>query len=426
MRVFELLKSITIAAVMAVSIAVVSNLQAQQIESTCIDCHSMMEDEMAALVDSFANDAHNRQGLGCVACHGGDNTSDDLIESMSEEKGFIGVPGPLEIPGLCSKCHSSPEYMKTFNPRLPTDQYSKYLTSVHGKRNAEGDDKVANCASCHGAHGIRPAGNPLSSVYDKNIANTCGGCHSDSSYMADYNIPVDQFEDYKQSVHGIALLEKSDLGAPACNDCHGNHGAIPPDAESIEMVCGLCHHNNMVDFEESTHEDYFTLLEKPACEGCHSNHLIREPSTEMLTGDEPVCAQCHFEDDGTGALKAANLMAGTIDSLKKAIASAEEKLDEADQKGLFVTDGLFALKDARQKAFESQTAVHTFNADTVVEITSAGYTKANQAADIAEELLDDFVFRRKGLAISVIVLLILAFAIWIKVRGIESRQKHQS
>jgi hypothetical protein len=38
-------------------------------------------------------------------------------------------------------------------------------------------------------------------------------------------IPHNQYEKFARSVHGIALLKKHDSGAPACNICHGNHGA---------------------------------------------------------------------------------------------------------------------------------------------------------------------------------------------------------
>ena len=59
--------------------------------------------------------------------------------------------------------------------------------------------------------------------------------------MKEYGIPTDQYEKYSKSVHGVALLQKHDLGAPACNKCHGNHGATPPGVESISKVCGTCH-----------------------------------------------------------------------------------------------------------------------------------------------------------------------------------------
>ena len=48
-------------------------------------------------------------------------------------------------------------------------------------------------------------------------------------------------EQWRQSVHGQALLEKGDLTAPACNDCHGNHGAMPPGVDSVANACGTCH-----------------------------------------------------------------------------------------------------------------------------------------------------------------------------------------
>ena len=30
------------------------------------------------------------------------------------------------IPGFCARCHADPNFMRGFNPSLPTDQLSKY------------------------------------------------------------------------------------------------------------------------------------------------------------------------------------------------------------------------------------------------------------------------------------------------------------
>jgi hypothetical protein len=396
-----------------------SSLRAQELQSTCIECHSLLEDELKAPADSFANDVHNRPGLGCAGCHGGDNASDDIAVAMSPDNGFIGAPGALDVPKLCSRCHSDPVFMKTFNPRLPTDQYSKYLTSIHGLRNEGGDKKVAECASCHGAHGIQSVKNPGSRVYDVNIPATCAKCHADSGYMAEYGIPTDQYADYKKSVHGVDLLQNNDLVAPACNDCHGNHGAIPPQAESIDKVCGICHSYNMEDLENSTHAEYFEALGEPGCETCHSNHLILKPTVKMLIGDSVVCAQCHFEGDGTGALEAAARMGHAIDSLDNQISVAKAKLDDADNKGLFVNNGLFVLKDARQKFYKSRTEVHTFKVDSVEQIVDSGLILAMQADTIGDNLLRNYVFRRQGLFIAVVVLCFLALIIYLRVRRME-------
>ena len=42
-------------------------------------------------------------------------------------------------------------------------------------------------------------------------------------------------------VTSAALLEKGDMSAPACNNCHGNHGAVPPKTRDISVVCSNCH-----------------------------------------------------------------------------------------------------------------------------------------------------------------------------------------
>jgi predicted CXXCH cytochrome family protein len=415
-------KSFYLCAILIVSFLLLSNNTSAAV-STCIECHSDLEGESKAPVDSFLNDVHNRPGIGCVGCHGGDNTSDDIDISMSEESGFIGVPDRKQILILCSKCHSNPEFMKVYNQALPTDQYSKYLTSVHGRLNGAGDTKAADCVSCHQSHGIRSASNPKSSVYSINLPKTCVRCHADKEYMAEYNIPTDQWENYKKSVHGVALLEKKDVGAPACNDCHGNHGAVPPEVESIDKVCGLCHHNNMVDFEKSTHFEYFSALDEPACETCHSNHYIVKATTALLQGEKLVCAKCHDNDDGTGGLESAAMISLQIDSLEQIVADAHQKLNEADIKGLFINDGLFLLKDAQQKVYESKTSVHTFNDSLVVSITNSGMGLALRADSLAVKLLGDYMFRRQGLIVSVFVLCFLAILILLKVRQIKKRQK---
>ncbi|MBU1318571.1 MAG: cytochrome c3 family protein [candidate division Zixibacteria bacterium] len=396
---------------------------AQEPKNTCVECHLQLDDELLAPAEAFENDVHNRLGVLCVGCHGGDSAAEDADDAMSKQMGFIGAPSPLEIPKLCSKCHADPVYIKTFNPQLPTDQYSKYLTSMHGVKNLKGDQKVAQCASCHRAHDIRAANDPKSSVYAINIPATCAHCHADSVYMAGRGIPTNQMEQYASSVHGVALLEKHDVGAPACNSCHGNHGAMPPGITSIERVCGLCHANNMTFFEESTHFEYFQGMNARACETCHSNHAIAKPSIEMLAGEHSVCLQCHDPKDGTGGIEAAMQMRMAIDSLSGLIDDVNARLDDADQKGLYVTNALFTLKDATQNLFEAKTAVHILNADSVSGITLDGDKLAQQASVVADGLLADYVVRRIGLAVSVVVLLFLALLIWIKVRRIETRQK---
>ena len=65
---------------------------------------------------------------------------------------------------MCGRCHSDGAYMRQYNPSLRTDQFAQYLTSVHGKRRVQGDDRVAVCTDCHGVHDLRPASDTRSKV----------------------------------------------------------------------------------------------------------------------------------------------------------------------------------------------------------------------------------------------------------------------
>jgi hypothetical protein len=100
--------------------------------------------------------------------------------------------------------------------------------------------------------------------------------------MQPYGIPTDQYDTYMKSEHAHALLVKGDLAAPACNDCHGNHGATPPEVNSVANVCGQCHGREASLFEKSTHKAIFEEIGEPACVTCHDNHLVRHPTPELF------------------------------------------------------------------------------------------------------------------------------------------------
>ena len=202
-------------------------------------------------------------------------------------------------------------------------------------RNAKGDPKPAECASCHGSHEILAASDVRSRVYPTNLPGTCAGCHSNTEYMKQYGIPTDQFEKFSKSVHGVALLQKHDLGAPACNKCHGNHGATPPGIESISKVCGTCHALNADLFSSSPHKRAFDERKLPECETCHGNHEIIA-ATDKLLGTAPgaSCSRCHSKTQFPKGYEVAKVMRSLIDSLEASEVRARNLVDEAEQKGM--------------------------------------------------------------------------------------------
>jgi len=60
---------------------------------------------------------------------------------------------------------------------ISSDRFKSYSDSYHGLALEGGSIRVANCVSCHGAHNIKPASDPTSTINKKNLVKTCGKCH---------------------------------------------------------------------------------------------------------------------------------------------------------------------------------------------------------------------------------------------------------
>lgn len=348
----------------------------------------------------------------CTTCHGSHG-----IRRVADQASPV---SSRNIVQTCSQCHASATYMRTYNPAMPVDQREKYWTSVHGIKNKAGDLKVAECASCHGSHAIRSVSDARSLVYPTNLPSTCATCHSDVERMKSYGIPTDQFERYTRSVHGKALLEKKDLGAPACNDCHGNHGAMPPGITSISLVCGTCHALNSELFSSSPHKAAFDRLKKPECETCHGNHEIVAATDRLLgVGPEAACSMCHTETAYPKGYMAARAMRASIDSLDFDEAHADSLVEEAEQKGMEVGEARFQLRDVRQARLESRTMVHAFNLDLFQEVTTKGRVTAAAVTASAQEAIEEHQFRRIGLGVSTGILTLLVISLGLYIRRLE-------
>jgi hypothetical protein len=441
-----------------------------------MDCHTQIGSPEAT---SFKNDVHFKQGLSCAECHGGDSSAQEMESSMDKNKGYIGIPKPGDIPAMCGtchgdlqqefetgihgtalknnskgpqcvschgihnivsvkdkrspvfptnvtkmcgNCHSNAAYIQQFNPGLAVDQYEKYLTSVHGKLNAEGDIKVATCVSCHSNHLIFPVKDPRSPVSPMKIPSTCATCHSKTEYMAEYKIATNQYEEYVKSVHGVALLKNSDLSAPACNSCHGNHGATPPGAENVASVCGHCHQANAELYDNSVHHAVFEEQSLPGCVVCHSNHLVIPSSDAMIDfTSESLCGSCHVDKPDDKAAPVIKSMKESLTRLTKGQAEASKVLNQAEQLGMDVVEAKYLLKDANQSLIETRVKVHTFAKEPVIESAAPGISIIAKAKEAGHAAIKEYYFRRKGLAVSTLLLTVLVVLLYLKIRQIEKR-----
>ena len=400
----------------------------QRIPVLCGSCHGGQDSRFTAryklknVLTDYHGSAHERsldanaKGAQCVSCHGVHN-----IVAVADSRSPVHASRVVDT---CARCHGDALYMRDFNPSLPVDQKEKYLTSVHGQRNAKGDWKVATCVSCHSNHAIRQVKDPRSPVYPTRIPETCAQCHANQKTMAGYDIPTTQFKDYKESVHGIALLKKSDLNAPACNSCHGNHGAAPPGVASVTAVCGQCHQSNEELYQRSAHQPVFAEKKLPACVVCHGNHKVKPTSDAMIAFDEPApCASCHKDDAGDKAAPAMRRIRGLIDSLTVGQKEAEAVLARAENLGMDITDARYSLKDARQARVQSRVAIHSFVEKEFEEAARPGIQVVAKARAAGEAAIHEHRFRRQGLVVSTLIVTFAALLLWLKIRQIERRQR---
>jgi len=385
----------------------------------CINCHLDVEEVPP---DFLKYDVHMKEGLSCVGCHGGDATQDDEDLAKAPETGFIGVPSKADIPKLCGTCHSDPTFMHKYQPRIHTDQEAQYYTSKHGEQIVKGDTMVANCVSCHTAHGVLPASDARSSVYALNVPKTCANCHGDPDHMKGYGLKTTQYDQFAKSVHGVDLLENEDTGAPACNDCHGNHGALPPEVSDIQYICGTCHVNNM-DLLTAGKKDWSEdEVDAHTCTECHGEHDIAAPNDDRVgVNDAAVCMDCHDEDED--AFFVAQAIHNDLTGLVAAYDSAQVKQQEVVRIGMDDVDIDYVLKDAHQKLIEARTQVHSFDSLKVEKKTLAGLKLAREAYVLSIDQIDEHGKRREGFGVATLFITLLTIGLFLKLRDM-ARQKN--
>jgi Cytochrome c3 len=405
--------------------AIAAPARAQTAKNSCLDCHSQLGAPYHVDQQAFASGIHAEKGLTCVSCHGGDATTDDMTKAMNPAAGFKGPIGRKQVPTLCASCHSNTTYIRGFDPSLRTDQYSQYLTSVHGKLLAKGDTKVAVCTDCHGLHNIRAPTDPQSSVYPLNVAKTCATCHANAAYMKPYNIPTDQYASYTASVHYEDLTVKGDLSAPTCVTCHGSHGAVPPGVTSVVNVCSTCHIFQAQLFDKSPHKQAFATMGLPGCVVCHSNHRIVEPTDAFIgTGQGAVCVRCHTQGD-PGYVAAAKIHQG-LTGLEASIQRSSDILATAESSGVEVGPAMLELSDARDDLTKARVAVHNFDAAPVEKDLQAGLSVTRKTYKAGVAALAERDYRRRGLGISLIVILVVVIAFGLLIKKLESRPNQEA
>jgi cytochrome c1 len=413
------------------------------LENNCVLCHSDSQNHSEDTLftpnpsaspshmdlKQVVEDVHFRRGVSCAGCHGGDPTADLGHAHVKEWPEKDRQKNRAWVVQFCARCHSNPATMHEFNPALPTDQLAKFKESPHGHRLLDlHDDRAPSCVSCHGVHGIRPAKDPLSKVYAQRVPETCGACHANPTIMAGITkadgspLPTNQLAEYRTSIHGHALLDRGDLGAPRCNTCHGNHSATPPGVASVSRSCSICHSANASLFDGSKHKQAFDQHQWAECSKCHGNHAIMKTNDKMLaTGSGMLCSDCHrqFSKDNPACEKTAEYFHDTITRMDQARNNFIAVSEKIAAKGLDVdpiNNQVTELTDALKK---SRTYVHSFSRNTFQQVALPGDEASKRADALVAQARAEYKFRQFGLAGSIAFIALLMLALYLKLRQLE-------
>ncbi len=383
---------------------------------------------------SFMSDVHFRRGLSCAGCHGGSPDNDVMTPDIMARwpKAEVRQVDRTWIPEFCARCHADPNFMRGFNPSLPTDQLAKYRDSQHGiLLLQQHDSKAAQCVSCHGVHGIRGPKSRQSTVHPQAIPETCGHCHADPKYMAGYKkedgspLPTNQLEGFKKSVHGVALLDKGDLGAPACNSCHGNHAAMPPAVGSVSQVCRTCHALNGTFFDGSKHKHAFEQHRWPECEKCHGKHEILKPTDALISdAHDGLCGACHAEyaKDNPECNATARYFRSSLTELVADAQRDRPEVEHLAERGLDTQPILASLDELNEDIVQTRARVHTFDRGGFDQGAKAGREAVAKTEKLLQAARDEQRYRRNGLLVSIGFMALLAVAMGFRIRELSRRR----
>ncbi len=144
-----------------------SRVSRKNIIETCASCHVGIKIDYLEGVHGKDYLQGNLDVPVCTDCHSEHDISSpqDLDSSVYATK----------VSENCAQCHDDEALSAQYG--FLTSRGTTYSKSFHGTASMFGEARVANCASCHGFHGIRPSTDPKSTIHPDNIPATCGVCH---------------------------------------------------------------------------------------------------------------------------------------------------------------------------------------------------------------------------------------------------------
>jgi len=277
----------------------------------CLSCHATGTHKLevpdaqgkpralaAMAPEAYGKSVHAK--LECVACHTA--IKDQPAPGNGHQKDGAALAKSAKSTS-CADCHqqlwdqAKQDGSAAAKPRLGlvAENIAAYKQSFHARVSKKDANKVnASCDNCHDTHSfaIPTKGSPEHAQWRSNSAAMCGEkCHSD------------ELDEYAESVHGKAALEKHDSKAAVCSDCHSSHAIGNTSASAVKLAitasCGSCHAENYQSYKATYHGQISTLgyAYTAKCFDCHGSHGILEaknPDSKVHPDNRmDTCRTCH-------------------------------------------------------------------------------------------------------------------------------------
>jgi formate-dependent nitrite reductase cytochrome c552 subunit len=153
---------------------------------------------------------------------------------------------------------------------------------------------------------------------------------------------------------------------------------------------------------------------------CHSNHKINHPSDAMIgNGPQSVCTNCHTGEDA--GMKQAVAMQSDLHGLRDAIEKSDELLERAERSGMEVSQAKLSQTQAKAALTKARVSIHGFNAAGIKADVATGMKLAEENLHAGEQAMAERDYRRKGLGVAVVLILLTIAGLWLFIREIERK-----
>jgi predicted CXXCH cytochrome family protein len=331
-------------------------------------------------------------------------------------------PGLESIAAVCGQCHGREAELFRASPKHAGFETHKELLAGAGAQGCAachdappgilhaGAERLSECVSCHGNHAVM---RPTVALLAPLPATPCAFCHEGSEPLAEgVTEPASTRANYERTRDGLLEAARRDK------------------VEGDELFDRLVDAALALPTHTRTAADGSRVEQRPEFARLFSkfrigktHYSVDDPATgKAVRFDVVRCTQCHPDTGDSAGYKTAGELLDGMRELTGLTARAERILLAARRGGVETRQALPDLDHAVDAQIELEVLVHGFSSakDSAFEKKHReGIGHAQSALASGQLALSELGNRRKGLAVSTIVILLVLVGLALKIRDLD-------